>query len=48
MEVVKAQTWKKLVEQVDIAKKSAKKYEPSAPKSKWGVNTKKRATAQSS
>jgi len=47
MEVVKAQTWKKLVEQVDIAKKSAK-YEPSAPKSKWGVNTKKRATAQSS
>ena len=29
---VKAHTWKELVEQAELAKKSAKKFEPSAPK----------------
>jgi len=31
---------KKAVEQAEIAKKSAKKFEPSMPKEKWGVNNK--------
>ena len=31
---VKAHTWKELVEQAEIAEKSAKKFEPSAPKGK--------------
>ena len=48
MEAVKAHTWKELVEQVEIAKKSAKKFEPSVPKNKWVVNTKGRDTTQSS
>ena len=34
MGAVKAHTWKELVEQVKIAKKSAKKFEPSTPKGK--------------
>ena len=40
MGVVKAHTWKKLVEQVEIAEKSAKKFERSVLKNKWGVSTK--------
>ena len=48
MGAVKAHTWKKLVEQAEIAEKSAKKFEPSVPKNKWGVNTKGRDTVQSS
>ena len=35
---VKAHTWKKLVEQAEIAEKLAKKFEPSVPKSRCGVN----------
>jgi len=34
MGAVKAHTWKELVEQAEIAKKSAKKFEPSTPKGK--------------
>jgi len=34
MGVVKAYTWKKLVEQVEIAEKSAQKFEPSLPKNR--------------
>jgi len=45
---VKANTWKELVEQAEIADKSAKKFEPSVPKNKLGVNTKGRDAAQSS
>ena len=37
---VKAHTWKELVEQAEIAEKSAKKFELSMPKEKWGVNNK--------
>ena len=49
MGTVKAYTWKELVEQAEIAKKSAKKFEPSAPKGKWGMNNKGRGDmAQSS
>jgi len=49
MGAVKAHTWKELVEQAEIAEKSAKKFEPSTPKSKWGVNNKGRGDmAQSS
>ena len=48
MGAVKACTWKELVEQAEIAEKSAKKFEPSVPKKKWGVNTKGRDAAQSS
>jgi len=32
---VKANTWKELIEQVEIAEKSAKKFEPPVPKNKW-------------
>jgi len=32
--VVKAHTWTDLIEQADIAEKSAKKFEPSVPKNK--------------
>ena len=42
MGAVKAHTWKNLVEQAEIVEKSAKKFEPSVPKNKWGVNTKER------
>ena len=42
MGAVKAHTWKELVEQVEIAEKSAKKFEPSTPKGKWGMNNKGR------
>jgi len=45
--VVKTYTLKELVEQAEIAEKSAKKFEPSVPKNKWGVNTKGRDAAQS-
>jgi len=48
MGAVKAHTWKELVEQAEIAKKSTKKFEPSVPKNKWGVNTKGRDATQSS
>ena len=49
MGAVKAYTWKKLIEQAEIAEKSAKKFEPSMPKSKWEVNNKGRGeVAQSS
>jgi len=40
MGAVKAHTWKELVEQAEIAEKSAKKFEPSTPKGKWGMNNK--------
>ena len=43
MGAVKAHTWKELVEQAEIAEKSAKKFEPSAPRSKWGANNKGRS-----
>ena len=49
MGAVKAHTWKELVKQAEIAKKSAKKFEPSTPKGKWGMNNKGRdEMAQSS
>ena len=48
MGAVKAHTWKDLVEQAEIAEKSAKKFEPSVLKNKWGVNTNERDAAQSS
>jgi len=43
MGAVKAHTWKELVEQVEIAEKSSKKFEPSTPKGKWGMNNKGRS-----
>ena len=43
MGAVKAHTWKEMVEQAEIAEKSAKKFEPSAPRSKSGVNNKGRS-----
>ena len=46
--VVKAHMWKELVEQTEIAEKSAKKFKPLVPKNKWGINNKERDTAQSS
>ena len=49
MGTVKAHTWKELVEQAEIAEKSAKKFEPSTSKGKWGMNNKGRGDmAQSS
>jgi len=49
MGAVKAHTWKELVEHAEIAEKSAKKFEPSTPKDKWGMNNKGRSDmAQSS
>ena len=45
---VKAITWRELVEQAEIAEKSAKNFKSSVPKSKWGVNTKGRDAVQSS
>jgi len=36
MGAVKAHIWKELVEQAEIAEKSAKKFEPSVSKNKWG------------
>ena len=49
MGAVKAHTWKELVEQAEIAEKSAKKFEPFTPKGKWGMNNKGRSDmAQSS
>jgi len=43
MGAVKAHTWKELVEQAEIAEKSAKKFKPSTPKGKWGTNNKGRS-----
>ena len=40
MGAVKTHTWKELVKQAEIAEKSAKKFEPSMPKDKWGANNK--------
>jgi len=48
MGAVKAHTWMELVEQAEIAEISAKNFEPSVPKNKWGVNTRRRDAAQSS
>ena len=48
MRAVKAHTWKELVEQAEIVEKLVKKFEPSVPKNKWGVNTNGRDAAQSS
>jgi len=42
MGAVKAHNWKELFEQAEIAEKSAKKFEPSTPKGKWGMNNKGR------
>jgi len=44
MGAVKAHTWKELVEQAEIAKKSVKKFETS--KSRWGINNKSYNTAE--
>ena len=46
MGAIRAHTWKEFVEQAEIAEKSAKKFEPSVPKNKWGVNTKGHDAAQ--
>jgi len=43
---LKAHTWKELIEQAEIAEKSAKKFETS--KSRWGINNESYATAESS
>jgi len=49
MGAVKAYTWKELIEKAEIAEKSAKKFEPSIPRGKWGMNNKERGEiAQSS
>ena len=48
MGAIKAHTWKKLVGQDEIAEKSAKKFDLSVPKNKWGVNIKGHDTTQSS
>jgi len=40
MGAVKAHTWKELVEQAEIAEKSAKKFKPFMPKGKRGVKKK--------
>ena len=37
MGAVKDHTWKKLIEQAEIAVKSVKTFEPLVPKNKWGV-----------
>ena len=37
MGAVKVHTWKGLVEQAEISEKSAKKFELSVPKNKWGL-----------
>jgi len=47
MGVVKAHTWKELIEHAEIVEKSTKKLEPSVPKNKWRVNNKGRDTTQS-
>ena len=48
MGLIKAHTWKELIEQAKIAEKSAKKFKPSILKNNWGVNNKERDAAQSS
>jgi len=47
MRAIKAHIWKKLVEQAEIPEKSAKKFEPSVLKNKWGVNNKRCDATQS-
>jgi len=47
MGAIKAHTWKELVEQPEIAEKSAETFEPSVSKNKWRVNNKGRDTPQS-
>ena len=42
MGAIKAHKWNELVEQDEIAEKSAKKFKPTVLKNKWGVNTKGR------
>jgi len=42
--VIKAHTWKDLIEQAEIAEKSAKKFE--TPKSRWGINSKSYDTTE--
>ena len=44
MGAVKANTWKELIEQAEIAEKLAKKFE--TPKSRWGINNKSYDTAE--
>ena len=46
MGAVKDHTWKELIEQAEIAEKSAKKFE--TPKSRWGINNKNYGMAESS
>ena len=46
MGAVKAHTWKELVEQAEIAEKSAKKFE--IPKSRLGINSKSHDMTESS
>jgi len=49
MGAIKAHTWKELVEQTKIVEKLAKKFKPSTPKGKWGMNNKRHGDmAQSS
>jgi len=48
MGAIKAHTWKELVEQAEIAEKSAKEFELSVPKNKWEISTKGRDVDQSS
>jgi len=47
MGAVKDHTWKELVEQADIAEKSAKKFESLTPKSMWAINNKSQGTTES-
>ena len=48
MGAVKAHTWKDLVEQAEIAEKSANKLDPPTPKPKWAPNNKNRDITRSS
>jgi len=48
MGAVKTPTQKELMEQAEIAEKSAKKFDPSSTQGQMGVNTKGRDAAQSS
>jgi len=48
MEVVKAHTWKELVEQPEVAETSANKLNPPASKAKWVPDNKNRDNARSS
>jgi len=48
MGAVKDHTWEELVEQAEIAEQADKKFEPSVPEHKWGVNTNGRDATQPS